>query len=250
MPSYSGEGTGGPRHSGYAMVGPPFSCEKTFEEVEAEWAGKRVTATFTGTIQKPLSFPVMSYDGQTEHLVPNDAVGDKVWMYLDHQVDNHTVGDDEDSYHWLNTSWSKKGRPFASFWTQWVLARAGFSTLDLSHKDNDQLTLELQAALNAGGSWAAPIRDSGLKDFQKPIPPGEECLAVFHQMPYINWLLRRPTPLRCWLTRTSRAPHTQTGRRTQPLTAGLGGPSRKEGLSTQNREYIRIKVMYPCKGIN
>ena len=193
MPSYSGEGTGGPRHSGYAVIGPPFTCEKTFEEVEADWAGGRITATFTGTIIKPLSFPVMSYDGQTEHLVPEDAVGDKVWMYLEHPLNNHAIGDEEDSYKWLNTNWSRKGRPFASFWTSWALARAGFSTKELSFKDSDQLAMELQAILNAGGSWATPIRDSRLKDFQKPIPPGEECIAVFHQMPYYDWRLRRPT---------------------------------------------------------
>lgn len=201
MPSYSGEGSGGPRHSGYAVIGPPFVCEKTFERVNAGWAGGRVTATFTGTIQKPLSYPVMSYDGQTEHRVPEEAVGERIWMYLEHQIDNHTIGDDEDSYRWLPTSWSKKGRPFASFWTAWVLAHAGFSTRDLSHKDNDQLALELQAALNAGGSWAAPIRDSTLRDFQKPIPPGEEAIAVFHQMPYVNWRFRPARPT--WVKYTS-----------------------------------------------
>lgn len=194
MPAYSGEGSRGPTYSGFAMIGPPFKCEKTFEKMEAEWGKGRVTATFTGTIIESLPYPISLRDGTESH-VPEKAVGEEVRMYLPHQIKNHELGETEDSYQWLNTFWTKKGRPFAAFWTSWVMARAGFSCEDLSHNDYDQLCLEIQAALNAGGAWAAPIQDSALRafGFQRPIPPGEECIAVYHGMPYFDWRLRRPT---------------------------------------------------------
>jgi len=185
---------GGPSFTGYVKIGPPFEIVNEFRQLEEDWALGRWSATVTARVKGVLPYEVPAYSGDEVFTAPEEAIGHDVRFYLGHPLKNHQPDeDDPDRYAYLDTRWDRYGRPWPSFWTQFVLARAGFSTAGLTYDDDERLLQEVTAMLNAGGEWSLAIRESVARDIEGQIPPHTEVLATFHQFLYWDWIRRRPT---------------------------------------------------------
>jgi len=189
-------GSGGPKYTGFAMVGPPFSFVKEFRQLEGDWAGGRISAVVNGTIIKPMPQAVVDFDGNSHHM-PDEAVGELVYMFLEHPLKNHIPDvDDADGYGYRAMRWDRFGRPWPEFWTRMLLAKAGAGTKGLTFIDDDErLMKEILALLNAGPAWPLAMWESKTTgiEMERQIPPGTEVLAQFHQFLYYDHVQKRPT---------------------------------------------------------
>lgn len=195
MSGFGESSGGGPKYTGFALVGPPFAVVKEFRSLEDDWAGGRWSAVVSGTIIKPMAEPVVDFTGE-KHFLPEDSVGEQVVLYLQHPLKNHVPDpEDADGYKYLASRWDKFGRPWPEFWTEMVLSKAGARTQHLSVGDDEKLLSEIVALLNTGGSWPLAVWDSRASgiEMERQIPPGTDVLCRFHKFLYWDILRKRPT---------------------------------------------------------
>lgn len=183
-----------PKFKGYALVGPPWEVKQEFTEQQGDWSGGRVSACITGKIIEALPTPIFSYKRDEQHVMPDAAVGHTVAFFPAHPRLNHVAGDDVESYVYKPTWWGDFGDPSPDYALEWMLSRAGASTLGLdAGEDTNRCLDQITALMNTAPPFPVGIWDSRISDLAYQIPADTEVLARFYRFLYWDPRRQRPT---------------------------------------------------------